>query len=41
MLQRKEIFVYSPVLTKLGRRLGLWTLTTGKILTSGYYDNGC
>ncbi len=39
--QRKNFFVYSPIFTKFGMKVGLRTLTTGKILMSGYHDNGC
>ncbi len=41
MLHWKKNFVYSPIFTKFGIRVGIWTLTTGKILMSGYHDNGC
>ncbi len=39
--QRKKNFVYSPIFTKFGMKVGLGTLTTGKILMSGYHGNGC
>ncbi len=32
---------FGPITTKIGRKMGHGTLTTGKILRSGYLGNGC
>ncbi len=33
--------VYQRIWTKLGMKVGLWALTTGKIQRSSYLDNSC
>ena len=34
-------FNFGQIPTKFGMKVGHWTLTTGKILRSGYLGNGC
>ncbi len=41
MSKRGKFFIYSPIFTKLGMKVCHGTLTTEKILRSGYHDDGC
>ena len=36
-----NFFIYSPILLKFGMKVCCGTLMTGKILRSGFHDNGC
>ena len=40
MSKRENCFIYGPIFTKFGMKVRNGTLMTGKILRSGYHDNG-
>ena len=41
MSKREKKFICGPIFTKFGTEVSCGTLTTGKILKSGYHDKGC